>query len=313
MTTTTTNTAATLLPVDDPTDGLVRSSAFGRLVAEAQGRVSAGGDGPPVTRPYSDQSVRNWRDAGYVTPVHRDARGCWYDPDDAAALAAKLPEPTHGGPREGAGRKKTTPGPGPLERIADDARRCRDALDRFEHEEAAVAAGELDADDPGRKRTTVDELLVGFDVDELRLLLASDLLTGSMALTGAKHKLFNEALKSRKMLLEIRAEEGTLVAADDVVRAWAAALAPVRSELERLPAALAAPVADAAWVPPETVDRLCSLLHREGVDPDTLEVVRNELARPLDLTARLTAVAQRALERARAAAADAADPQDRTP
>jgi hypothetical protein len=282
--------------------GLVRTSRYGELLARAQGRA----------RPYSDQSVRNYVEQGKITPADRDDKGMLFDPAKAAEDAQRLPAPTRGGAREGAGRKPAAPDDGPLTAAAERNADARDALERFADEEARVDAGGLDPGDPSRPRTDLDAL-VGFSPEDLERLIASDLVnTGSAELTPAKVKNYTDLLKARRLKLEIAEHEGRLAAVADVKKAWTAALVPLRNELERLGPAVSAAVVDAAWVPPAAVDRVCSLLINDGVDPDTVDIVRRELARPADLPARLAAIIDRGVERARASLAEQAQPPETT-
>ena len=278
----------------------VRTTEYGRLLAEAQGRA----------KPFSDETVRNYVKKKKITPVERDDKGrMLFDPASAEEDAQRLPKPTRGGERAGAGRPSKETEPGPLELAAERNKNARETVERYQDEERRVDEGTLDPGDPMRSRTHLDEL-VGFSVQELEMLASSEIVnSGSAELTPAKLSNFHNLLKARELKLKIAREEGRLVEVSVIERAWSAVLAMVRNDLERIPAAVAGPVAEAAWVPPETIDEVCSMLHKDGVEDDTVDCVRRLLTRPIELTARITSLIERSVETSRRAMAESKPPE----
>lgn len=257
--------------------GLVSTGELAALVARADGR-QRGLAGPELEayvaeHKVSDQTIRNYIRRGVVKPAQTDGRRMLFDPDVAVgAVLANRPERRHGGRRRGSGRRKSTPQPAGAFRAAAD---YREAVDRI------VAR----ADEGVRPVQALPaEALLNLTADELRALLAH---ADPVGITPACLDRLETTLKIKALERKQAAEDGKLMEAEAARKAWAETLRGVKTALDGLPARVSDRVAMAAWVSPETVDRLVADLHAAGVAGAVLDRVRETLAPPAELVARV--------------------------
>lgn len=227
----------------------------------------------------TDQTVRNWCDAR-VIPAQRDERERWrISPVEAdAALSRNRRASGRGGPRRGAGRKR------------DDDRRDGLGYGVAEFSRAVAARDEAPAG-----AVHIGELLK-CTRDELTRMLA---IGERIGLGQAQFDLLKVWESIRKLALENDEKEGRLVRADDMERTIRDALAFVRLNLEKIPAAAAEAVD--IWLPADRSAQILDLLRSADVDADVVSAVAALLERPQGLDNRVRAAVQAEVDRACAA------------
>lgn len=264
----------------EPDPGLVSPGELAVLVAREDGRAQ-GLKGPELEgfvgeHALTDQTIRNYAKEQRV-PVARLVNGRYlFDPAVAVeAVRANRPQPTHGGKRRKAGRRKRTPAP---EQAFSDAADYRDTVDEMRER----------ADEGRRPPAALPvETLLNLNAEQLRIVLAH----GDAAGAGqASLDRLERTLKIQALERKHAVEAGRLMDADAAERAWTATQRAVKSQLDGLPARVADRLAQAAWVSPETVDLIVRDLHAAGVPADTLDTVRGALAMPNGLAGRIRAV-----------------------
>jgi hypothetical protein len=264
----------------EPGGGRVGSKELAAMVAREDGRMR-GLKGPELENFVANhapttQTIRNYAADGRLT-AERDTAGQFvFDPAVAVAeFLANRKQSTHGGRRRKAGRRKAAPKPAAAFREAAD---YADTVERI-RERATQGFRPVDAVDVTR--------LLNCTPDELRILLHHG---AALGITPAGLDLLETTLKVQALERKQAVEAGKLIEADAALKAWGDKQRAVQGQINGLPARVADRVAQIAWVSPETVDRLVAELHAAGVPGATLDRVREALAVPGELTARVRAV-----------------------
>jgi hypothetical protein len=264
----------------DPGGGRVGSKELAGLVAREDGRAR-GLKGPELeafvaNHAPTTQTIRNYAADGRLT-AERDTAGQFvFDPDVAVKeFLANRKQSTHGGRRRKAGRRKAAPKPAAAFREAADH---ADTIERI-RERAKQGLRPVDAVDVTR--------LLNCTPDELRILLHHG---AALGITPASLDLLETTLKVQALERKHAIEAGKLIEADAALKAWGDKQRAVSTQINALPGRVADRVAQIAWVSPETVDRLVADLHAAGTTGPILDRVREALAPPGELTARVRAV-----------------------
>jgi len=264
----------------EPDAGLVSPGELAALVARADGRArglkGAALETFVAEHTPTDQTIRNYARENRV-PSTRGPHGRFlFDPAIAVeAVRANRPERKHGGKRRNAGRKARTATPDRAFRQAAD---YRATIDR-------VTARAKDGVRP--LQALPAEALLNLTADELKIILghADAAGIGQACLDRLETLLKIQALERKQAV-----ENGRLLEADAALKAWSDAQRAARLRIDQLPARVADRVAQAAWVSPEAVDRLAKELAQAGVSGGLIDRLRETLAPPAELHARVRAV-----------------------
>lgn len=219
--------------------------------------------------PPTRQTIRNHRKDGKITTWKQVGKRYLFATEAVAEYLANAKRPKHGGKRKNAGRRKQAPPPpSELTRDAADAAAIRERIDeRYDDNERPINGLTLD----DVLRLTRPELTVLARVG----LDAVGLTNTTIDRIGTIQRAQNEELK-------LAEKRGELVKVDRLTEAWSDSLQLILTELAALPKRAADSLSSIAWISDETVDSLCSLLHREGTDAELIDDVRSMLGRPAD-------------------------------
>lgn len=264
----------------EPGGGRVGSKELAAIIAREDGREQ-GLKGPELEAFVSNhapttQTIRNYANNGRLD-AERDGRGDFtFDPAVAVAqFRANRRQAMHGGKRRKAGRRKKTPAP---------SREFREAADY-----AGVVQRITGRAKEGLRPVDAVDIrhLLNCTPDELRILLAHG---SALGITPAGLDLLETILKVQALERKQAVEAGKLIEADAALKAWGDRQRAIQSQIAGLPGRVADRVAQIAWLSPEVVDRLVAELHAAGVPGPVLDKVRETLAPPGELTARVRAV-----------------------
>lgn len=272
----------TAFSLENTADGYPLST--GKLAKLIAGETNAA---PPTT-----QTIRNHVKRGTITSCRWVGKHLRFDANAVQEYLANAPSTSHGGKRSNAGRKPSTPpADAPLTSRHADAAELR----------ATIAQRAEDKQHPA-DAVTYDDVI---RMSRAELLTLAWVGLEELGLNTAAVSRIKEIQLEQAVAMKLAKERGELVKASDLAAAWSDSCQRIIESLAALPKRASGTVASVAWVPDETIDQLCSMLHHADTDPAAIDEARTLLARPADHRIRIRAAIDAELARVRDAIADA--------